>query len=467
MKKLLLIICGAIIFLGAFAEVGDTFTKLSIKYMVTKEGTAGNEAAVTVQPANFSLTTVDIPDTVQNGSTKYRVTSIDKKALTGNTTITSVTFKANITVGDSAFVGCTNLKTITNSEKLKTVGKFAFAQTAVTDVNLTNAASIGEQAFAGCKALTQATIGASTGTIPYGLFYGCSALQTVSISDENKACTSIGENAFYECRLLNTIDLSKLMCLTSIGNDAFYDCAIRTVALPNSMTTIGYQAFYLCKSLSSISFKSGLQTIGNQAFYGCTALTEVNIPASVTSVGKSAFEGCSSIKNAVICSGNGSNNAPPSRADAGATIGNKAFYDCDALQTVVLGSTVTSIEDKCFNTDNKQALMNVYSNNPTPPTLGSYVFYGKNSDCQLHVPAGSEAAYNSSTWGEVFGGHIITGIDNINVDDNSNSLQGISEAGPNGAVRYFDLCGKPVRDISAPGLYIRQCGNKASKVLVK
>ena len=51
--------------------------------------------------------------------------------------------------------------------------------------------------------------------------------------------------------------------------------------IPNSVTTIGDNAFYYCENLTSIDLPVGLTTMGDEAFYGCSSLTSVYCKATI------------------------------------------------------------------------------------------------------------------------------------------------------------------------------------------
>jgi hypothetical protein len=104
---------------------------------------------------------------------------------------------------------------------------------------------------------------------------------------------------------------------------------------------------------------------------------------SVTSISNSAFKNCKELTSVVI---------PPSIK----LIENSAFMYCTKLKSVTIPSSVTSIEDYAFMQCSALTTINVHNTNPSTITMGTFVFSGVPSGCNVFVPAGSKAAYQAA-----------------------------------------------------------------------
>ena len=135
--------------------------------------------------------------------------------------------------------------------------------------------------------------------------------------------------------------------ITSIGNNAFISCSsLTSINIPNSVTSIGYSAFHQCSSLTSINIPNSVTSIEYDAFSGCTALTSVNISNSLTEVPLSAFSGCSSLTSI---------NIPNSVT----SIGDDAFTNCDSLTSINIPNSITNIGSGAFSGPNSLTSVNI------------------------------------------------------------------------------------------------------------
>lgn len=67
----------------------------------------------------------------------------------------------------------------------------------------------------------------------------------------------------------------------AIAEYAFYNSAIKSVTIPDSITTISNYAFYGCLSLTSITIPDSVTSFGNNAFANCDNLTKLNYKGSL------------------------------------------------------------------------------------------------------------------------------------------------------------------------------------------
>ncbi|MBS7323250.1 MAG: leucine-rich repeat domain-containing protein, partial [Bacteroidaceae bacterium] len=66
--------------------------------------------------------------------------------------------------------------------------------------------------------------------------------------------------------------------------------------LPHRAPRIGYESFYGCSGLTSITLPNSVTSIGYEAFSGCSGLTSITLPNSVTSIGEGAFYYCKNME---------------------------------------------------------------------------------------------------------------------------------------------------------------------------
>jgi len=278
-----------------------------------------------------SLTSVTLPNSV---------TSIGRQAFSGSS-LTSVTLPNSFTgIGQQAFSGCTSLTNATIPNSVTSIGQEAFGGcTSLASVILPNSVtSISYGAFGACTSLTSVTIPNSVTFIGYSAFLGSTSLTNLSADAANPAYSSLNGVLFNKAQTTLLIfppgRVSYVMpdSVTSIGPQAFYTCtSLTNLTIGNGVTNIGTAAFVFCTNLTSVIFGNSVANIGFSAFVGCTSLMSVTIPASVTRIGSQGFHSCTSLTNFTFLG-----NAPQLLFDFDAGFaqfqnvgaGAKAYYYC-------------------------------------------------------------------------------------------------------------------------------------------
>ena len=184
----------------------------------------------------------------------------------------------------------------------------------------------------------------------------CPSLTSIVIPD---SVNSIGSEAFAWCTSLTSIMIPD--SVTSIGDWAFYGCtSLTSIVIPDSVTRIGDWAFASCSSLTGVTIPNRVSGIEDGAFHGCTSLTNITIPDQVSSIGDNAFA-YTGLTNIAI----------PANVTS---IGDLAFEYCGSLISVTIGNSVSSIGDGAFASCSSLAA--VYFEGDAPKLDGDRVFDG-------------------------------------------------------------------------------------------
>ena len=145
--------------------------------------------------------------------------------------------------------------------------------------------SIGEYAFDWCYYLTSVTIPNSVTSIGRYAFNNCSGLTSVTIPN---SVTSIGVHAFYGCEGLTSVHISDIAAWCNIEFGSYYANPlynashlylngekVKDLVIPNSVTSIGWAAFYGFSGLTSVTIGNGVESIEYRAFSYCSKLLDV------------------------------------------------------------------------------------------------------------------------------------------------------------------------------------------------
>ena len=157
--------------------------------------------------------------------------------------------------------------------------------------------SIGESAFLGCRGMTELTLPNSVTSIGDCAFYGCTGLTELILPNSVR---SIGDIAFTYCSGLEKITVeSGNSCYDSRDNcNSIIDTEFNTLivgcknsVIPNSVTCIGYYAFYGCSGLTELTLPDSVASIGDGAFICCSDLSKITSLAEIPPVcGSGVFD---------------------------------------------------------------------------------------------------------------------------------------------------------------------------------
>jgi len=390
------------------------------------------------------LTSVTIPE---------GVTSIGYSAFSGCTGLTSVTIPEGVTsIGSSAFNGCTGLTSVTIPNSVTTIGSSAFDSNTVikftshtpTIQNLKNVSSViivpddavdtyktawpdlanqivGESDYAlksytvSAKASSSALVEAVgdentlrvvklkvSGTINS---YDMMVMRTKMInlreldlsdativansynwgsgvSEDNvfpgflpssmrsvilpNSITSIANNAF-KGRIIPSIVIPA--SVKTIGNDAFCGATFRHVEFaPSSQLTIIGEGAFLGTKIESFVSPASLETLGDNAFENCTVLTSVTLSTPTT--GNAVFKGCTSLASVNLLDGVN-------------TLGANSFEGCTALKSITTPAGMTAINDYAFSGCTQLATIVLHEG---LTSIGQYAFQNCSSITGITLP---------------------------------------------------------------------------------
>ena len=197
-------------------------------------------SAFAAEPENAVAKTFTVTEKVTGGENTYTYRLLD------DNTVELTGFLPGVSAAN-VVIPSTVTSTVTSTEKSYSV------------------VSIGDSAFAGCENLKSVTLPDSIISIGTDVFSWCTALTTVNLGN---SAVSIGTGAFGFCTALTTVDFGN--SVVSIGDSAFAYCTrLESVTLPDSIVSIGAGAFSSCTDLDSVTIPSRVQMIGHSAFdYG-------------------------------------------------------------------------------------------------------------------------------------------------------------------------------------------------------
>lgn len=150
---------------------------------------------------------------------------------------------------------------------------------------------------------------------------------TIPATYNSKPVKAIAGWALSSCDSLKNITIEN--GITSIEESAFYNSSVTSIQIPNSVSSLGDDAFAACRQLKTVTFEAGiaLASIPKRCFNYCDSLSTIAIPSGVTSLFLAAFEN-SGVTSIVL---------PASLV----LVDNSSFSYCGSLTTVFYEGTAT------------------------------------------------------------------------------------------------------------------------------
>ena len=267
-------------------QIGDMMTNLSEREKITSfdefqyfTGTKTIDDDAFYQCVN--LKSITIP---------YSVISIGDRAFTWCTSLTKITIPSQVvSIGQNAFNVCTGLKSVDIPNSVTSMGNFAFSScTGLTSITIPESLTdIGDRVFSNCTSLRNVNI--LNSVIGTSMFSGCAGLTSVTIP---ASMVSIGSFAFKGCDNLKTVIWNSKDCMPN-STFGFSNTPVERLIFGEGIEIIpNGVSLWWRESLKSVSIPNSVSTIDAAAFWGCNALTSVTIGSGVTSIGIQAFDPC-------------------------------------------------------------------------------------------------------------------------------------------------------------------------------
>ena len=265
-----------------------------------------------------------------------RCKAIGNDSFYENSTITSVIIpETTTTIKNSAFMNCTNLSEIELPDSITEFGTNVFEGTAWY-----NSQPNGEVVYIGKIAYE------FKGEIPGNT--------TIELKADTKV---IAGHAFNSQWRLTSINIPN--SVITIGHDAFRYCEnLINIEIPDSVITIGPSAFHYCHSLKNVELSENLEEINSYTFYECNVLEEIKIGNKVKNIYDEAFGNCTSLAKVEL-------------GNSVTDIYGNAFHNCTSLTKITIPNSVTRIAYGAF--ENCTSLAEIAIAN-TSAYIDSYAF---------------------------------------------------------------------------------------------
>ena len=343
-------------YICSICDQSDTNSKITCDYTFTEL----DDGTLSIKKYRGNDTDICIPDEY-DGKTISQIGDAFKYCTNLHSVVIPDSI---ISMGDNAFFGCKNLTSITIPGTITNIGEYTFYNcTSLTNITIPEGVKyIGRLAFYGCQNLSSVTLPKSLEDIDnsqgfdnrYNITYKCycgtvahryarawaSGSETINyelLNEHEYGESQIDLECGYKyriCNLCNEWDYEEYydycfseledgtLCIKEYrGNDEKLEIPsefdgkiitqiddyvfeehseIKSIIMPDSITSIGYGAFGCCTNMTDISLSKNLINIPLAAFSGCKNLTSIKIPNGIISIGENAFMNCENLSTIYI-----------------------------------------------------------------------------------------------------------------------------------------------------------------------
>lgn len=192
--------------------------------------------------------------------------------------LSSLTLNEGLETIGTTFLCNDNIEELVIPSTLKTIGKISQGSKNLKRVIFREGSKISEigiQVFINMPALEEVIFeeGSQLTTIS-GSFANLTNLKTIVLPE---TVTTIYSNSFFQCENLESVTFREPCQLTTIGANTFQSCGLKSFDVPSSVKTISDAAFYDCNKLETIHLPAATTSCSNTAFMLCTGLKEINV----------------------------------------------------------------------------------------------------------------------------------------------------------------------------------------------
>ena len=263
--------------------------------------------------------------------------TIGDYAFANNVTLEAITFSDKLTsIGDYAFA-LAAVKNITLPQTVNSIGAYAFYQAPLQNINLQNVSTIGEYAFAGTL-LETVTLKEGI-KIADGVFGYCENLANVINLDK---AVSVGAYAFAGTKLT----VAAIPEATYVGDFAFADSLVANVTLSENLTELGENPFAGC-AIESFGRWKEKTVAGNKTVQYFEDSFNVNEDGTVKVIDGVLYQSLKSGGLELVTYPTMNDETAYSVEEGTVRISARTFQDA-SLESVTLPLSLLAIGDKAF-----------------------------------------------------------------------------------------------------------------------